>query len=941
MTFPGPDTLGRGVVLGPGDQLPPAFDAAPVVQVTAAALADPSSILDEMHRCWSARRPFVVRLAVSPDELLRPETSQEPPWSLGPDFEFTRERLAYLVWANNYDLRNGRPVWWHAVKARTLGVEPGGPADGVLPDGRPVWIDGGPRRTALPEGALVAHRETFESGRLPASPGAVTANTTADLAPDQLRAVEHPQGAARIIAPAGSGKTRVLTERLRHLVAAGIEPSLITAVAYNKRAADELLTRAGGLGVNIRTIHSLGLSIVNRREGCRVVEEHEVRRILEPLVPLRGRRNEDVMAPYLEGLQAIRIGLQDPAQVEEERDDTPGLAEVYTAYRQVLRKHGLIDFEEQVFRAIEILLADPEARARARASARHLLVDEFQDLTPAYLLLLRLLAAPGLQVFGVGDDDQVIYSYAGADPGYLIDFETLFPGAAEYALEVNYRCSPAVIDAANRLLSNSSRRIAKATRPAPDRERGENDLRVIAGSQPAKAALVALRAWRDRGVDPSAIAVLARVNDVLLPIHAALSAEQTPFHSTLSPDLIQRTGIRTALGYLRISLHPDSIARNDLFETLRRPTRKVSRAGTELLQHRSRWSLAQLEALTGTMTERDAQRFGDYLGDLRRLADRARHGDTETLLRTIRDDIGLGDTMALLDGSRSSADRSSHSDDLDALIEAAGLHPDLATFETWLKEILAAPQDPLGVTLSSVHRVKGREWPFVLVFKADDGLMPHRLSDDIEEERRVFHVAITRGMTEVVVVAGDRPSPFVAEMAGHRPAGPPAAGQPPRPAGAAPAGPRRTGPTAIRRPRATRSRGAREPAAAVGSQVEWRSYQGVVEAVDATGLTLRLDTGATLFVPKGETVRVIQPAPLSPDAEGLLETLRQWRRQTAEEEHVPAYVVFWDRHLLDIAQSRPGTMRQLAECDGVGPTKLDKYGEAVLRIIEEHGPAKD
>ena len=306
------------------------------------------------------------------------------------------------------------------------------------------------------------------------------------------------------------------------------------------------------------------------------------------------------------------------------------------------------------------------------------------------------------------------------------------------------------------------------------------------------------------------------------------------------------------------------------------------------------------------------------------------------MLRAIRDDIGLGDTMALLDGSRSNADRPSHSDDVDALIETARLHPDLATFETWLKEILAAPQNPLGVTLSSVHRVKGQEWPFVLVFKADEGLMPHRLSDDIEEERRVFHVAITRGMTEVVVVAGDRPSPFVAEMAGHRQARPPAAGPPPRPAEAAPAGP-----TPTRRARATRSRGGREPAVTVGSQVEWRSYQGVVEAVDATGLTLRLDTGATLFVPKGETVRVIQPASLSPDDEGLFEALRQWRRQTAEEEHVPAYVVFWDRHLLDIAQSRPGTMRQLADCDGVGPTKLDKYGDAVLRIIEEHGPAKD
>ena len=185
----------------------------------------------------------------------------------------------------------------------------------------------------------------------------------------------------------------MLTQRVRHLLDSGVEPGLVTAVAYNTRAAEELRGRLGPTSANVRTIHSLGLSILNRHRRVAVVEEREVRRILEPHVPVRPQRNQDVLAPYVESLQAIRIGLRDPDEIEAERDDVPGLAAVFEAYHDHLHGHGLVDFDEQVYGAIEVLLTDPAARDAARASARHLLVDEFQDLTPAYLMLLRLIAA--------------------------------------------------------------------------------------------------------------------------------------------------------------------------------------------------------------------------------------------------------------------------------------------------------------------------------------------------------------------------------------------------------------------------------------------------------------------------------------------------------------------------------------------------------------------
>ena len=210
------------------------------------------------------------------------------------------------------------------------------------------------------------------------------------------------------MAPAGSGKTRVLTERLRHLVVDwGIERELVLAVAYNKKAQLEMEGRTTDFRPRVSTLNALGLRLLAARSP-RVLDEREVRDILTPLVPARPRRvNSDPIAPYLEGLTSIRLGLRDPDEVEAERDDVPGLAAAFGAYRRALDRINAVDFDDQIYRAIELLLTDGDARRHAQASCRHLLVDELQDLTPAHVLLLRLLAAPAFDVFGVGDDDQV------------------------------------------------------------------------------------------------------------------------------------------------------------------------------------------------------------------------------------------------------------------------------------------------------------------------------------------------------------------------------------------------------------------------------------------------------------------------------------------------------------------------------------------------------
>ena len=559
--------LGRGVVVGPGAEPPPSYAVSPRVVVDEEVVAAPSEAVAVLHGHWVRREPVVIELASGAAAAMRaPQSDDREPWEMGAGFELQRERLQFLVWANTWDARaEGPPIWWWGRKAARLGATLGGPADVVLRDGSSVWVDGGPRGPVDLDGGDVVHRESVELGELrPArwrAPGA-------DLAPDQLAAVAHGAGPARIIAPAGSGKTRVLTERLRHLLAdRQWESGTVTAVAFNKRAADELISRTAGLGAHVRTINALGLAVLSGAigsrggdggRGPRVVDEREVRHLLDPIVVaeagVRRQRNTDVLAPYLLGLSLIRIGLRAPSEAED-LADAPGLAQVWPRYRDTLRAEGAVDFDGQIDEAIRLLARSPDARAPVQMRCRHLLVDEFQDLAPAHLLLLRLLAAPGYDVFGVGDDDQVIYGYAGATPAYLIDFERWFPGAASHALQVNYRCPTAVVEGARHLLRYNSVRIDKDVLTPAGAAVGRLDLRV--GGSPAEAVTEAISAGR--ALDE--IAVLARVNSALLPVQVALNQAGVATNRAVDEQILGRTGVRTALAWIRLGLDPGAIAR--------------------------------------------------------------------------------------------------------------------------------------------------------------------------------------------------------------------------------------------------------------------------------------------------------------------------------------------------------------------------------------------
>ena len=914
---------------------------------------------------------------MDPTALRAPERCHSRVYELTPDFAFGRERLQFLVWANNYDARAGDPIWWHGRKAARHfardGVGDGGAADIMLADGTPMFIDGGPAQPPpLPSRIGVVHRWNAEAGRLrPAG----RSQPASELAPDQLAAVCHRTGAARVIAPAGSGKTRVLTERLRHLVRdRGVHPGTVTALAYNTKAAQELKERCGDIEgaekLNIRTLNSFGLWICNEfgpAGRLRVLDELAVRELLQRHVEIRRQANTDTVAPYLAALSSIRLGLNSPEVVEEADPDASGIAQGFEPYRAALAEAGAVDFDEQIYQAIAILLTNPDARSVAQSTCRHLLVDEFQDLNPAHLLLIRLLAAPAYDCFGVGDDDQVIYGYSGASPEFLINFSHYFPGAGAHDLNINYRCPPAVIDGARHVLSYNARRIDK-TIVAPVGRTDElanfggplsgcGPLAVVKASADALAGLAveAISAWRAGGVDPGDIAVLARVNSALLPVQVACMEAGVPCTTPLSASVLQRTGIRTAFAYLRIGTDPDNIRREDILETVRRPSRGIASNVIDMLTSRSTTSLTDVRRLARRLSGRDVPKLEAYATDLETVATACGRSPAAAL-KAIRVDIGLGDTMDILDGSRKEADRSTHADDLTALESVAALHGQVTTFETWLREVLSrTPRHGPLVLLSTVHRIKGREWGHVVIFDASQGLFPHRLANDEEGERRVFHVALTRARSQIVALAdAEAPSIFLAELDGsrvrtssrrqadhdtekrHRPSdGTDRGRRTPGPGGGRRSGRGKASAREVRLPTVE---------ATLGLVVEDRGNTGTIVEITAAAAVLSVGTvrikvalGSDVRI-NGKSVTLVGPAVGREGGKAgttaVEEALRTWRWTMASKDAVPAYVILKDIELAAIADRDPRTLAELADCRGIGQIRLERWGDEILAVLD-------
>jgi superfamily I DNA/RNA helicase len=353
----------------------------------------------------------------------------------------------------------------------------------------------------------------------------------ARLAPDQRAAATTPPGPVLCIAPAGSGKTTTLVARIAWLVANGVDPASITAITFNRRAADELETRVDETlapldvalhGIRVRTFHALGLEIL-ADAGLPVGPLADRPAAIAALLPTAGRAERVELDTAISRLK-VELGV---VATDVARDPSPGrLARAFLAYQQGLEAGGLLDFDDLVLGALGALEANSGLLDRWRRRCGHLLVDEVQDVDRAQLALALLLAGPANRIFLVGDDDQSIYGWRLADVRRIFDLANRLPGLTRRQLITNYRCPRPVVDRATRLVAHNRERFDKEIRPGPT-ARGRLVMAPDADDDLERIGRV-IDSWPDDG---STRSVLARTNAELIPAATAALARAIPFRS--------------------------------------------------------------------------------------------------------------------------------------------------------------------------------------------------------------------------------------------------------------------------------------------------------------------------------------------------------------------------------------------------------------------------
>jgi DNA helicase-2/ATP-dependent DNA helicase PcrA len=608
----------------------------------------------------------------------------------------------------------------------------------------------------------------------------------ADLNPEQRRAVETVRGPVCILAGAGSGKTTTITRRIANQVAADAFPATaILAVTFTDKAATEMRTRLESLGitgVRASTFHSAALaqlSYFRSAELGRILASKALllRHIGNTLPrPYRFRPAGD-LATEIEWAKNRRLTPVDYRRALDGHEPPippDVMTRVFRDYERRKAEAGWVDFEDLLELAIRLYDDDPNALAEVRDRYRAFTVDEYQDVNLLQQTLLDHWLGGSDELCAVGDDYQAIYAFTGATPEYLLGMPERFPHAMVVKLEANYRSSPEVLAAANRLVPmlGGAEKVLRTTRSNGP----EPLLRGFAADADEAEFLVArMRGLHKEGVAYEEMALLVRTNARAADFEEALADAELPFQGAA---LLARDGARQLLKGLRRSGDgsPDAAVRR----------------------------VAREQGLVQPPPERLGEREMTRQNDLARLVRLAEDFD---------------------DGTKSISD-----------------------FVAYLQERFGTGGETDGVHLLTLHRAKGLEFDAVFLPRLEERELPWKLArgrEQVDEERRLFYVGMTRARLHLTITWTGRPSRFLADL-----------------------------------------------------------------GVDA------------------RPVRAPQPVP--EDLPPVFGSLREWRLRRAKADGIPAFVVFHDSTLVEIARQAPRSMSELAGIPGVGPMKLERYGAEVL-----------
>ena len=599
------------------------------------------------------------------------------------------------------------------------------------------------------------------------------------LNPAQREAVLHVNGPLLVLAGAGSGKTRVLTTRLARLIDQhGVDPSRILAVTFTNKAAGEMKDRIGRLlgrapvGMWVGTFHAIGARmlrvaphLVGRTPSFTIYDQDDTQSVVKRIME-RNRINAKQFTPR--GIQGLisdaKNALVGPDEFANLAMDpfSKAAAVVYREMGEALRLANAADFDDLLVLPVRMLAESPTELEKYRRKFQYILVDEYQDTNRAQYQLIKQLAGGHGNLCVVGDDDQSIYGWRGADIRNILDFGKDFPDAHTIRLEENYRSTPEVLDLANVVISANRGRMGKTLRPT--RPGGEKVTAVRCLDERDEADFVVEELTTRRSQSASLglrdIAIVYRTNAQSRALEEALRKRAVAYRLVGNVRFYDRREIRDLMGYLKLIANP---ADDEAFRrAVAVPKRGLGETTIEQLSLAGRAAgIPMLEAavradLLAAIRPAARGALAEFAGMIARFRESAREAAVDELLREVVDAIRY-DEYLRAEGPES-ADRLDNVREL--ITGAAELVADeegevgLSPLDHFLqKAMLVAQLDVLGpdadaVTLMTLHNAKGLEFPIVFITGLEDGLFPlSKAFDDpalLEEERRLFYVGITR-----------------------------------------------------------------------------------------------------------------------------------------------------------------------------------------------------
>ena len=594
------------------------------------------------------------------------------------------------------------------------------------------------------------------------------------LNPVQREAVVHGEGPLLIVAGAGSGKTRVLTHRVAHLIRErGVSPFQLLAITFTNKAADEMRQRVAVLvgpvaqRMWVSTFHSACVRILRRdatrlgyRSSFTIYDEADALRLTGYVIRDLGldakrfppRAVHAVLSQAkneLVGVDAFRANARSLFDRK--------LADVYAEYQRRLLAASAMDFDDLLMVTVELLRREPEVLAHYQQRFLHVLVDEYQDTNRAQNELVLLLAQRHRNVCVVGDSDQSVYRFRGADVRNILEFENAFPDATVIVLEQNYRSTQTILDAANAVIANNAMRKPKAL--WTEQVGGELISRYHAEDEHDEAAWVVhelSRLHRQEHMHWGEVAVFYRANAQSRVLEEELVRQSVPYKLVGGTRFYDRREIKDLLAYVRAVVNPgDEVSFKRIVNVPKRGVGDTSirRLDAWAAAHGTTFGEALAQAEQAGVTGRALGGISDLLALLGELRATVEHGDAQgrrspaALVEAVL--VGTGYT-AELEAERTveAAGR------LENIAELVGMARDYEDLDTFLEAVsLVSDADELvddesRVVLMTLHTAKGLEFPVVFMVGMEDGVFPHLRSlgepDELEEERRLCYVGITR-----------------------------------------------------------------------------------------------------------------------------------------------------------------------------------------------------